>query len=74
MAVTVHLEFHGVPLSMLLDIVEVAKSHTGVALAEEFDRILEEFEVASKVSRARITIIVFKAYQTVFEAPRHHRR
>jgi hypothetical protein len=49
-AVTVHLEHDGKPLSMLLDIVEIAKSHTGITLAEEFARILEEFDVASKVS------------------------
>jgi hypothetical protein len=57
MAVTVHLEVCGVPLCMLLDIVEVAKAHMGVALAEEFVRILEEFGMANKVSRSFITVV-----------------
>ena len=42
-AVTVHLEQDGVPLCMLLDIVEVARSHSGVNLAEEFAQILKDF-------------------------------
>ncbi|KJA13834.1 hypothetical protein HYPSUDRAFT_124166, partial [Hypholoma sublateritium FD-334 SS-4] len=35
-AVTVHYEFNGVPISMLLDLVEVPKSHSGVNLAAAF--------------------------------------
>jgi len=34
---------------MLLDIVEVAKSHSGVNLAEAFANVLEEFGVSDKV-------------------------
>ena len=49
-AVTVHLEHNGIPLCMLLDVVEVAKSHSGVNLAEEFAKILDDFGVSDKVS------------------------
>ena len=34
-----------------LDIVEVPDSHTGMRLAEEINRILEEFKVEDKVSK-----------------------
>jgi len=34
---------------MLLDLVQVAESHTGVALAAVFERILDEFGIAHKV-------------------------
>jgi hypothetical protein len=35
---------------MLLDLVEVAKSHSGVNLAEAFAKVLEEFGIKDKVS------------------------
>jgi hypothetical protein len=50
MAITVHLAVEGEPLSILLDVIEVAQSHTGVALATEFVRVLREFSVEHKVS------------------------
>jgi hypothetical protein len=34
---------------LLLDIVEVAKSHTGVNLASAFAKILEEYGISEKV-------------------------
>jgi hypothetical protein len=49
-AVTVHLEHKGVPILMLLDLVEVAKSHTGENLAAAFENVLKEFGVEDKVS------------------------
>ena len=49
-AVTVHLEKDGIPLCMLLDIVEVARSHSGVNLAEAFAEILHDFGISKKVS------------------------
>ena len=49
MAITVHLEHKGEPISLLLDIVEVAKSHTGVNLAAAFAKILEDFGISDKV-------------------------
>jgi hypothetical protein len=48
-AVTVHLEHQGEPISMLLDIVEVAKSHTGENLASAFAKILEDYGISDKV-------------------------
>ena len=48
-AITVHMEHNGEPISMLLDIVEVAKTHTGVNLAAAFAKILEEYGISDKV-------------------------
>jgi hypothetical protein len=48
-AITVHFERKGAPISMILDIVEVAKSHSGVNLAEAFAKVLEEFGIQDKV-------------------------
>lgn len=48
-AVTVHFEKNGAPIAMLLDLVQVAKSHTGVALAAVFAKILDDFGIAHKV-------------------------
>ena len=36
---------------MLLDIVEVARSHSGVNLAAAFAKILEDFGISDKVRR-----------------------
>ena len=47
--ITVHFEQEGVLISMLLDLVEVAKSHSGVNLAEAFTEVLEEFRIMDKV-------------------------
>jgi hypothetical protein len=49
-AVTVHFENNGVPICMLLDIVEVAKSHSGANLAVAFAHIVDEFGISDKVS------------------------
>lgn len=49
-AVTVHFENAGVPVSMLLDIIEVACSHSGINLAKAFVKILQEFGIDDKVS------------------------
>ena len=48
-AVTVHLEIHGVAESMLLDIVEYASSHTGENLASTFAKVLKDFGISDKV-------------------------
>ena len=47
---TVHFEEGSVPISMLLDIVEVARSHSGPNLAAVFAKILDDFSIADKVS------------------------
>ncbi len=65
-AVTVHLEQDGLPLCLLLDIVEVAEvcahvcslcfqltldqSHNGFNLAAAFAQILDDFKIEKKVS------------------------
>jgi hypothetical protein len=49
--VSVHFENDGIPVSMLLDVVEVAKSHSGVNLAVAFAKILDDFGISDKVSK-----------------------
>ena len=49
MAITVHLEVNGVPILMLLDIVEVTCSHLGLNLAIMFAKIPEDFGISDKV-------------------------
>ena len=49
-AVTVHFEQDSVPVAMLLDLVKVAMSHSGLNLAAAFARILNDFGIADKVS------------------------
>jgi hypothetical protein len=49
-AVTVHFVHNGEPICLLLDLVEVAKSHSGVNLASAFAKILDDFGIAHKVS------------------------
>ena len=41
---------NGVQNTMLLDIVEVAKSHSGINLAAAFAKILDNFGVTDKVN------------------------
>ena len=48
-AVTVHLKHKGVPISMLLDLIEVVKSHSGVNLDAAFAQVLQEFGISDKV-------------------------
>jgi hypothetical protein len=48
-AITVHFKHNGVPISMLLDIIEVARSHSGFNLAAAFVKILDEFGISDKV-------------------------
>jgi hypothetical protein len=48
-AVTVHLEKDGWPFSMLLDLVEVAQSHSGMNLVKAFVKILEDFGIEKKI-------------------------
>jgi hypothetical protein len=48
-AITVHFENKGSLISMLLDIVEVAQSHTGENLAGAFAKIMEDYEISEKV-------------------------
>src|SRR5215472_1696073 len=46
---TVHFEYQGHMLALLLDIAELPQSHSGAALAKEFQNMLESFGLENKV-------------------------
>ncbi|GBE80100.1 putative AC transposase [Sparassis crispa] len=46
---TVHLQHKGMPLRMVLDVVEVADSHSGVNLATAFAKMVDDFKIAIKM-------------------------
>jgi hypothetical protein len=48
-AVTVHFQKDGVLVAMILDLVEVAESHSSMHLAAAFVKILEDFMITNKV-------------------------
>ena len=48
-AFTMHFAHEGVPVSMLLDLIEVAESYSGENLAAAFAKVLEEFSISDKV-------------------------
>jgi len=52
-AITAHFKHNGDPVSLLLDIVEVAWSHLGFNLAAALAKILEEFGICDKVRGLR---------------------
>ncbi len=49
-AITVHFEANGAPICILLDLIKVTESHSGLNLAAVFARILNEFGISEKVS------------------------
>ncbi|EKM78496.1 hypothetical protein AGABI1DRAFT_60708, partial [Agaricus bisporus var. burnettii JB137-S8] len=49
MAVSVHLEEGGKPISLLLDFVEISKSHTSLNLNFEFTEIMKSFGIEDKL-------------------------
>ena len=49
-AISIHFMKDGVPYSLLLDIIELAKSHSGLNLAKAFADVLKEFRFEDKVS------------------------
>lgn len=49
-AVTVHFIHKESPLLIILDIVEVAKSHTGMNLAMAFAKVVKNFSLCDKMS------------------------
>ena len=63
-AVTVHFEIKGELICLLLDIVEVAKSHSGVNLAAAFAHILDKFGISNKVSKMHDSFENKRTYQT----------
>ncbi|KAF8622489.1 hypothetical protein AX15_006975 [Amanita polypyramis BW_CC] len=48
-AICIHFEAKGTPVSMILDIVEVAESHMGANLAAAIVKVLNEFNISEKV-------------------------
>lgn len=50
---TAHFETSGVAETLLLDIVECARSHTGANLASTFAKVLKEFGISDKVRSKR---------------------
>ena len=46
---TVHFKHNGAMLALLLDIVELLESHTGIALAKAFQQMLETFGLQDQV-------------------------
>ena len=69
-AITVHLEYDGEPISLLLDIVEVAKSHTGVNLAAAFAMILEDYGISDKVKLLMLNDIMILLIIYLYELTR----
>ncbi|KAG6809581.1 hypothetical protein H0H92_015686, partial [Tricholoma furcatifolium] len=51
-AVIANIEMNGTPISLVLDIVEVAESHTGEALARAFTEVLKSFGIEEKEQKA----------------------
>ena len=49
-SVSVHFKNKGVPVSILLDLVEMAQRHSGINVATVFAKILEDFGIENKVS------------------------
>ena len=48
--ITTHFNWDGVPFSILLDLVEVAQSHSGLNLTAVFTKVLDDFGISDKVS------------------------
>lgn len=57
---------------MLLDIVEVAKSHSGFNLAAAFAKILDDFGISDKVSHT-INYVTSDSPNLILD-PQHHLR
>lgn len=55
MALSAHFHQDGQPFRLLLDFVELLKSHSGENLAVEIEHIVEEFGALQKVFRLGIT-------------------
>jgi hypothetical protein len=69
--ITIHFEHKGTPISMLLELVEVARSHSGINLAEAFANVLEEFGIKDKVSFDVIGLNLVETYLAGSD-PQHH--
>jgi hypothetical protein len=66
---TVHMEHEGRMVTFLLDIVEVPESHTGQALANAFQTMLEQFGLQNKVMYPHThdlqLLIISRCYRTM---------
>jgi hypothetical protein len=49
-AITVHFQMDGSPVVMLLNLIKVAESHSGLHLTVIFAKILDDFMITDKVS------------------------
>lgn len=47
---TVHFEQKGEAVALLLDLIEVAKSHSGANLAKTFANVLSDYGISDKVT------------------------
>jgi hypothetical protein len=56
-AITVNLMHDGELLRLVLDVIELAKSHTGRNMAEAFTKVLEAFGITAKVSQQQLFIL-----------------
>ena len=56
-AMTVHFENNGILVAMLLDLVEVARSHSGLNLAVAFVVVLEEFGTSANSGLRNQTLV-----------------
>ena len=54
---TVHFENNGILVAMLLDLVEVARSHSGLNLAVAFVVVLEEFGASANSGLRNQTLV-----------------
>jgi len=70
-AVTIHFEQDGVPVSILLNIVEIPHSHSGLNLAKAFANILEDFSISDKVS---MILLAENFIHTLLPDPQHYVR
>lgn len=50
-AITVHLMHDREPLCLVLDVIELAKAHSGWNMAEAFKQVMDVFGIAAKVSQ-----------------------
>lgn len=55
-AITVHYKASRKVITHLLDFIEVAESHTGVALATAFTKVLKAFGITDKVRKRKLTL------------------
>ena len=73
-ALTIHFENNGVPVSMLLNIVKVPHSHSGLNLAKAFAKVLEEFGISDKVLKVPVHEKAIKIYLHVVVDLEHNLR